>query len=128
MRDRSRPARAVRQPARGAGAAGPPAVQRAPAARRLAALKTQPALPPELRRSPSASRTVFTEALRDTPLPLDTIAGRYRLGDIIGVGGMGLVVSATDLASDRPVAINSCCPTPASKPTCSRNSSARPAC
>lgn len=73
--------------------------------RRLAALKTQPALPPELRGSPSSSRTVFTEALRDTPLPLDTIAGRYRLGDIIGTGGMGLVVSATDLASDRPVAI-----------------------
>ena len=34
-----------------------------------------------------------------------TIAGRYRLDDVLGVGGMGLVVGATDLVTGRPVAI-----------------------
>ncbi|MDC0716544.1 protein kinase domain-containing protein [Nannocystis bainbridge] len=73
--------------------------------RQLSALKHQLTGPSELPRSPSASRTVLSDVLRETPLPLDTIAGRYRLGDIIGVGGMGLVVGATDLETKSPVAI-----------------------
>jgi serine/threonine-protein kinase len=34
-----------------------------------------------------------------------TLAGRYRLGDVIGGGGMGVVYRATDLRLGRPVAV-----------------------
>ncbi|MCY1067382.1 protein kinase [Nannocystis sp. RBIL2] len=61
-----------------------------------------PALDPALF---AARSTVFSDVFTDVPLPIDTVAGRYRMGDILGVGGMGVVVSATDLQENRKVAI-----------------------
>jgi serine/threonine-protein kinase len=47
----------------------------------------------------------MTEEIR-LPLPLGSvIAGRYRVERIIGVGGMGVVVAATHLQLEQPIAI-----------------------
>jgi serine/threonine protein kinase len=40
-----------------------------------------------------------------TPRPGDVLAGRFRVGHVLGSGGMGIVVSATDLESGEGVAL-----------------------
>jgi eukaryotic-like serine/threonine-protein kinase len=41
----------------------------------------------------------------ESHLPGDTIAEKYRVEDVLGEGGMGIVVAAVDTQLDRPVAI-----------------------
>ena len=41
----------------------------------------------------------------DVPLPGDVVAGHFRVERVLGSGGMGVVLAAIDLRSNRPVAV-----------------------
>src|SRR5262245_24777415 len=54
--------------------------------------------------------------LPDVPRPGDVIAGKYQVEDIIGQGGMGVVLSALHLALGHRVAIKFLLPSAATQP------------
>ncbi|MDC0722381.1 protein kinase domain-containing protein [Nannocystis bainbridge] len=74
--------------------------------RQIRQIQSTTTVPPAIDPALLAARsTVFSDVFTDVPLPVDTVAGRYRMGNILGVGGMGVVVSATDMQTERSVAI-----------------------
>jgi hypothetical protein len=75
--------------------------------REVTVLRTQP---PGQRRGPLAGRRGLPAALQ-----VDIVAGRYRLEELIGAGGMGVVVSATDSHNGRRVAVKFVLPEAASE-------------